>query len=160
MILTKFLKMMGVKEMTLSKSQKDSLKNYNHALVTKEDLHPIWTYGISEKLRAQLDIVKRHDVPFCMLCKKFGGDLFGKCSGLKLEKEEPKVEAIKMGFMVDTDEAQHWIDAERFDLMGDWHRLFKGVKLVAVFHVKEVNYIKQMEQPHIVLGRNINGNHI
>lgn len=149
--------MKGENKMTHSKLQKESLKEYKHALVTKEDLHPIWMEGLTKKLEAQMEIVKNHDIPFCMNCQKFGGDLIGKCIAfdtkqeaekLRKEREEKmNIQAIKMGLLVDTDEAEHWIDADRFDLMGEHFRMFKGVKMIATFHKKEVNYIKTAEQP-------------
>lgn len=159
----RYLKMKKVEatKMTNSKMQKETLKHYKHALITKEDLNPFWTHGVSDKLKAQLDIVRSHDVPFCLHCKKFAGDLVGRCTGLKLEPEEPKIQPIKMGYIVDTDEAQHWIEAERFDYIDGYFRMFKGVKMVAMFSKKYVNYIKMSEQPHIILGSNVvHGNHI
>lgn len=151
----------GNETMTNAKFHKEVLKDYKHALVTKEDIHPMWTHGMTQKLTDYLEVVKKYDIPFCMNCHKFGGDLIGRCSALTKEPEQPKIEPIKMGFMVDTDEAQHWVDAERFDYTNEHYRLFKGIKMVACFSMKEVNYVKQAQQPGIIIrGNTVHGNHI
>ena len=166
----KFLKMKGVNEMTHSKAYKETLKGYKHHLVTKEDL-PFTFAGLRDDIKERFELIKKFDIPYCTDCQKFGGDLIGTCIAYdtkqeaeklrKAREEENKIHVVKMGFMVDTDEAQHWIDADRFDLMGEWHRLFKGVKLVAMFDKRTVNYIKSAEQPSIIIrGNTIHGNHI
>lgn len=172
--------------MTNSKSQHLILKDYHHHLVTKEDLMQ-GDYLFGKVLGTDTyDIVWKYDIPHCTQCKKFGGDLIGKCIAVKLKEEEEKtmqekiwfnkalekelkeiaaqlvekeeekkmtIKPIKMGFIVDTDEAQYWVDADRFDLMGDHFRLFKGVNMKANFAKSEVNHIRESEQPHITINK-------